>query len=190
VAVGLFLITASVALLWSSAKNKDLRDAIPLFVRGKDPNDAKPISKPLPSDEPMGFSDTTGSLNLGGRVTWTKQRVFVYTLAIAKAFGITAGGQCRQDGVVPPYGSATSLHFVSNGCRARDFFGSDEKLKRAERWAKAQGGAFAEVLYTGVPGHGPGMGGTRHFHLGFPKEGPMPIIPGSQSGGGSGGGSF
>jgi hypothetical protein len=185
--LGLFMVTVAVALLWSGGKNKDLREAIPLFFSNKDPNDAGPISKELPSDEPVPFgAGGGGGANLGGQVTWSKSRVALYTIQLARAFGVSAGGQCRQDGVVPAYGSSNSLHFNKNGCRARDFFGSDDKLKKLEAWAKKQG-VFAEVLYTGVAGHGPGMGGTRHLHLGFPKSGKMPVIPGI---GGSGLGGY
>lgn len=188
--LGLFLMVAGVALLWSGLKNKDLREAIPLILTNKDPSNASAISDPLPDDTPIqGFSDTTTAQNLGESTKWTKARVFIYGQMIAKAFKVRIGGQCRKDGVVPPFGSKTSLHFESNGCRALDIFGTDAKLKKLEKWAKAQG-VFAEVLYTGVAGHGPGMGGTRHLHLGFKTSSKVPILPGSQSGGGGGGGSF
>lgn len=194
--LGLFIVTVAVALLWSGLANKDLREAIPLILQNKDASKAKPISGPRPDTFSNvlgtggGMSDTTISRNLGGQVTWTKARVYIYTLAIAKAFRVTAGHQCRDNNVRPAYGAKNSLHYRKNGCRARDFTGKHENLARLENWAKAQGKAFAEVLYTGVPGHGPGMGGTRHLHLGFPTNGPQPVIPGSQSSGGSGGGGF
>lgn len=105
--------------------------------------------------------------------TWNRDTVRGYGDMLERVTGLRVGGQCRQDGYVPAYGSSDSLHFERNGCRALDLFGPDDKLRAFEAWAKSTN-AFAEVLYTGVPGHGPGMGGTRHLHLGFPEDGDLP----------------
>lgn len=107
-------------------------------------------------------------------VQWTRETFGAYTEALAKAFGVRAAGQCRERGYVPPYGSPTSRHY---DCLARDFTGPHERLVALEEWADATG-AFPEVLYRGVAGHGPGMGGTRHLHLGVDPTGDAPAPPG------------
>lgn len=95
-----------------------------------------------------GYHRTLGAnnhLHIGWPEGWSREQVAKHARQIARKFGLTINGQCRRDGYVPPGGSRTSLHFVSNGCRAVDFdtqfrSGSpeeDRRLLRAEAWARS-----------------------------------------------------
>lgn len=177
--LGLFLVTAAVALIWSGLKNKDLREAIPLFFTGKNPDNAGPISEPLPSDEPVSGESGRGA-QLGGSNVWNRLTVAAYGKQLERAFNVNIISHCRTGAT-----TSTGNRSLHADCRALDFRGSRSAEEKLARWARSQG-AFQEVIYTHATTPGisdsiiamhDGRRGVRHVHIGFPPSGRVPIVP-------------
>lgn len=191
--VGMILAAASVMLIWGGfTGNNPVTSLISALQTGEFTASGELKVVPVVTSSRGsggGFSPRADATNVGWTV-WNQLSVASHASQLARTFGIRVGGQCRKDGVVPPGGSRNSLHFVSNGCRAVNFTGSDSNLLKLESWAKGQGEAFAEVIYSGETSYHRTGGRNNHLHLGWPTSGPKLLPRAGGGGGGSGGGSF